>query len=844
MKNVYKILLCATVLSFSLSLLGRRLRRPLKMDKCEQYYRRAMRTTNMSHRMRYLKDAMPHARNKDQKVKILVREAYTHHSLGNRELARQTIETGLKMSSMSSRCEDKLLAAKITLSYWHGIKDEKLVSTAQKLIYRRDYKSNYYLYNYISRHYLSKKQYQKSFDLYKTLERRATKDSRVYHYALIHQLSMAGRYLKKIYDVKIIIRKMERSNAPSDLLAWFYYHAGDAYRVSGDNTQAIKYFDKSIANHSQYYSSLSLIGKGNLLKKMNKPDEALESFTRAQNMAKHPHRHYAAAIAIADIHREKKNYDEAMHALEKGLKAINNKKYSDYKARLLLKIANINVECKKNKLAARQFRNIADNLSFSKGIRNSALKQFDRQSNSEAVEMLKKANELLKLRKYDLALKEAQKATANSKSKSNFYYTSILRQIYILLRMKNTSEALSLFNSIKTKDMQESSMGSYYSHKVMIYTALNQPEKVISAYKDYAKYSKAAEYSLAGYLQRIKRPKEALKTYQRIIKDEKAHKYYKIKAAMAVSKILLEQGEDKKAVKALASAFKLKGMSVNEKAKITLLMADIYIKYGHKDKALRLARNIKRNRKTSKAIRKQCVAFIWEAKNQESVVLMKKANSHISQGNLGESLLIIDNILKSCPSKGSWYRKALLKKIDILLRLRNYDKILDVVDRRTYKKMSPALKKSYRMKLAAMYQGMKKYDMAAKEYQKLIKMGHKGFIYQQANMLQTAKHLDDALKLYEQCFKEKVNIYNVALKMAEIYATQKDNQKAMDILKKAYDESSTHSSIKFLILYEIAVLYKKQGKKDEAKSNLQAIITNDLAPENYKKMAQEKLKEI
>jgi len=294
--------------------------------------------------------------------------------------------------------------------------------------------------------------------------------------------------------------------------------------------------------------------------------------------------------------------------------------------------------------------------------------------------------------------------------------------------MKNTSEAINLLNSVKTTDMPESSKGSYYSHKIMVYTALEQPEKVISAYKDYAKYSKGADFALAGYLQRIKRPKEALETYERIIKDPEAHRYYRIRAAMAVSNILLAQGEDKKAIKALAKAFKFKGISTDEKAKITLLAAEIYIKYGYKDKAIKLARNIKRDRKLSKTMRKQCVAFIWEARNQESVVLMKKADSQISQGNLGESLLIINNVIKSCPSKGEWYQKALLKKMDILLRLRSYDKIPEVVDQGTYKKMSSALKKSYHMKIASMYQGMKNYDMAAKEYQKLIKLGNENFI--------------------------------------------------------------------------------------------------------------------
>ncbi len=842
MKSINRVLLCAAVLFFSLSVYGKKLRRSARLDKCELYYNRAMRTTNLHTRMRYLQDAMSHARSKEQKVRIFVREAYTHHGLKNKELALMTVEKGLKLS-LSSSLEDKLMAVKITLNLWYGIKDEKLVSTAQKLIYDRDYRSNYNLYRYIASYYLGKKQYQKAFDLYRTLERRAEKDSRTYHIALINQVSIAGSYLKKTYDVKTAIQKMERSDVPSDLLSQFYYHAGNAYKNINDNTQAIKYFDKSIDKHTQHYTYLSLMEKGKLQKKMEKTDEALKCFMQAQAMTKYSHHQYSAAVNIADIHREKKNYDEAISVMEKAIKNIDNK-HQDYKGRLLLKMAGINAECKRNKLAAKQYKSVSENFSFSKGIRDLALKQFDQQSNSEAVAMLEKANELLKLRKYDLALSEAQKATANSTPKSNFYYLSVFKQIYILLRIKKTSEALDLLNSVKTTDMPESSKGNYYSHKIMVYTALEKPEKVISAYKDYAKYSKGADFSLASYLQKIKRPKEALKIYNSIIKNPKAHRYYRIKAAMAVSNILLAQGEDKKAIKVLAKAFKFKGISTNEKAKITLLAAEIYIKYGYKDKAIRLARSVKRNRKASKSIRKQCITFIWEARNQESVVLMKKANSQISQGNLGESLLIIDNVLKSCSSKGEWYQKALLKKMDILLRLKSYDKITDVVDQNTYKKMSPALKKSYHTKMASMHHGMKNYDMAAKEYQKLIKLGNENFIYQQANMLQAAKHLDDALKLYEQCFKQKSNIYNVALKMAEIYVTQKDNQKALDILKEAYNNSTTHSSIKFLILYQIAVLYNKQGKKDEAKANLQAIIKNDLAPENYKTMAQEKLKEI
>jgi hypothetical protein len=63
----------------------------VKLDECERYYRAAMRTIDLNLRMRYLKDAMAHAKSKDEKVKILVREAYTHHGLRNKELALMTI---------------------------------------------------------------------------------------------------------------------------------------------------------------------------------------------------------------------------------------------------------------------------------------------------------------------------------------------------------------------------------------------------------------------------------------------------------------------------------------------------------------------------------------------------------------------------------------------------------------------------------------------------------------------------------------------------------------------------------------------------------------------------------
>ena len=319
MKSINRILLCAAILSFSLSVHGKKLRRSARLDKCELYYNRAMRTTNLHVRMRCLQDAMAHARSKEQKVRILIREAYTHHGLGNKELALTTVEKGLKLS-LSSKLEEQLMAVKITLSQWYGIKDEKLVSAAQKLIYDSDYKNAYTLYYYIARHYLDKKQYQQAFDLYRTLERRATKDSNAYHLALINQISIAGNYLKRTYDVGMAVKKMERSNVPSDLLSQLYYHAGKAYRANNDNAQAMKYFDKSIENHTQYYTCLSLMEKGKLLKEMKKTDDALKCFTQAQAMTKYSPHQYSAAMSIADIHREKKNYDEAISVIETAIK--------------------------------------------------------------------------------------------------------------------------------------------------------------------------------------------------------------------------------------------------------------------------------------------------------------------------------------------------------------------------------------------------------------------------------------------------------------------------------------------------------------------------------------------
>lgn len=580
MKNINKILLCIAVLSFSLPVSAKRLRKMVKMDECERYYRAAMRTKDLNLRMRYLRDAMSHARSKDQKVKILVREAYTHHSQGNKDLAFMTIEKGLSLRSLNSRLEDQLMVAKIHLSQWHGKKDEKLALAAQKLIYNSDYRNSYTLYFYIARQYITKKQYQKAFNLYKKLERRAKKDSRAYHMALIQQVSIAGRYLKQIQNVGTIIRKMERSKAPSDLLAQFYYYTGSAYRIANKPEQAIKYFDKSIDTHSQYYTCLSFIEKGKLLKKMNKPDEALKHFIHAQGIAKHSHRHYLAAISIADIHRESNNYDEAMNALKRGLRGIDDKKYPYYEAKLLLKIADINVERKKYKAAARQFKKISENFKFSEGIRNLALKKFYLHSNTKIVKMLRTADELLKSREYESALKEARNATDKSTPGSHFHYSAILKQINILLRMQKPAEALSLFNSIQLTSMSKSTLRLYFSYKVRIYTALDQPEDVIAAYKEYIPYNKGAELSLASYLQKIKRPEQALEIYTKIFKDTKTSSSQKISAMYKSIELLKNIRKYSKALSLIAKLCKIPECSKFYVASAKFLTAEILVKQG------------------------------------------------------------------------------------------------------------------------------------------------------------------------------------------------------------------------------------------------------------------------
>jgi tetratricopeptide (TPR) repeat protein len=594
MKNIKKILLCVAVLSLSLPVPAKRLRKMVKRDKCERYYRAAMRTTDLNQRMRYLKDAMAHAKSKDQKVKILVREAYTHHSLRSKELALMTIEKGLNLRSLNSRLKDKLMSAKISLSYWHGIKDEKLALAAQKLIYDRDYRNAYTLYFYIARQYIIKKQYQKAFDLYKTLERRAARDSRAYHMALIQQVSIAGQYLKQIQNVGTIIRKMKRSDAPSDLLSQFYYCAGRAYSTANNTKQAMKYFDKSIDTHSRYYTCLSFIEKGKLLKKLNKPDEALKHFTHAQGIAKHSHRHYLAAISIANIHRETNNHDEAMNALKKGLKGIDDKKYPYYEAKLLLKIASINVERKKYKSAARQFKKISENFKFSEGIRNHALKKFYLHSNTKIVKMLRIADGLLKSREYEAALKEAKSATDKSTPGSHFHYSAILKQIYILLRMQKPAEALSLFNSINLTSMSKSTLSRYFSYKVQIYTALDQPDDVIAAYNEYIPYNKGAKLSLANYLQKIKRPEQALEIYTKIFKDAKASSSQKISAMYKSIELLKNIGKYSEALSLIAKLCKIPECSKFHVASAKFLTAKILVKQGKYRKARRACSVAKR----------------------------------------------------------------------------------------------------------------------------------------------------------------------------------------------------------------------------------------------------------
>lgn len=418
---IFRIPLCITVLFFSLSVCGRKM---VKMDKCERYYRMAMRTRDLALRMRYLKNAMAHADSKDQKVKIIIREAYTYHSLKNKELAFMTIEDGFKLRSLNSRLENQLISAKIHLSHWHDVRDEKLVKEALKLIYRNEFNDKYTLYFYVCSNYIRKKQYQKAFNFYKILERRAKRDSRSYHMALIQEAYIAGKYLKQIWEVKSAIRKMEHSEAPSDLLSSFYYRVGIAYQTTGDNKLAVEYFNKSIQNHSQAYIFLSTLAKGKILKETNKTEEALKLLKESQTLAKHPYHHYLAAKYIADIYIKEQKYKQAIEAVENSLtrmrKYSDKRKYNTYRGILLLKRAGINVKRQKNRLAASQYKNISKDFTIPKWLREKASKKYDYYSNIKIVEIFKEIDILLRNRRYEAALAKSKEAVAKSPVKAVF----------------------------------------------------------------------------------------------------------------------------------------------------------------------------------------------------------------------------------------------------------------------------------------------------------------------------------------------------------------------------------------------------------------------------------------
>ena len=594
MKNINKILLLLLVLFFSLSVYGKsRFRKIVRQDACEKYYQRATRANDMKTRLNYLKQAMTHAKTKDQEIKILIEEAYTLNKLGSKELAMMTIDDALS-KRFSTRLKNQLLVAKIVLSKKQDIKDEKLVLIAEKLIFQREFQDNYYLYSYIANHYMIKKQYQKAFDAYKRLERRSKRNSSIYHIALIKQVYIAGCYLARIQDVKILVRKMERSKASSDRLGEFYYYVGIAFRVANDTKQAMKYFNKGILTRSQTYTCLAYIEKGKLFKTMKKPVEALKNLASAQRLASRSTHYYGIGIAAAEIHIESKNYDEAMSVLKKALKNIDNKKYPFHEAALLLKTANVNFDLGKKNLAAGQYKKIAKNLSFPARIRNMASRQYYLRSNNKIVTKLKNIDELIRSRDYEAALTVAKSAAAKLKSGSPFYYSAILKQIYILTRMRKNSEALSLLESVRVSSLPKNSRRLYYSYKVQCHAALEQPEETIAAYREYIQYDKRAELLLANYLKKTKHPKEALEIYEKIFNDKNTKSDQKAIAIYNSVELLSEIGKHKEALALMKKLYKIPECSKFHVASAKLLSAGILMSQGKLSKARRACYYAKR----------------------------------------------------------------------------------------------------------------------------------------------------------------------------------------------------------------------------------------------------------
>ncbi|QSH40857.1 hypothetical protein P0136_11055 [Lentisphaerota bacterium ZTH] len=813
-----------------------------KIDKCEKLYSKALGVKNLDGRLRYLQDALTHAKTNSQKVKILLRQSRTLQAQKKLELALQALEQGLAIRMLSSKLRSRLLAAKIIACYDNKIIKEQLANIAMSLVIRREHRKNYILYNYIAMYFNSCKKYRKSLEYYKILEHNAENNSKAYFIALISQANIYTYFLKDINGVEGVSNKVEKSLMPSDLLAAFYLAAGDACNFAKKPEQALKYYNRVIGCHSKKHKYQAMLQKGILLHKQKNFEHALQCLHKTFSLTTNPNIKYKAVINIAAVYRKEKKYSEAIEWLKKAQDFV--KKYPVYNCRLRMRIARINAETGKHKLAAEQYKRIWQNSGFAADLRRRAFKAYDKNSNIETAELLKKCDELIKAKSFRTALKAADKAAAKARPDSKYYYKSVLRQIKILLNLKENDAAVRIFESINIKKISEESLAAYYRCRINIYSALKRKSEVIKTYNDYVRCYPAAACVYADYLLGLKRVDAALNVYKKAVNNPEISLKDRVRSAILASEILLEHGDDKDAVKILRKAFFIKGMTLDHKARIALAMAGLYIRYGDKEKAIRVAKKIYRNQKVNPKIKKRCVALIWEAENQGSVVLFKEARSQAAAGNCGEALLIINKALESCDTSNEWYQKALLKKIDILHSLGRYDDAVHLISPELYEVMTLESKKAWHIKMAICFRQKGAFLEASKHYRSLNVLRLGDFSYEEGKMLYLAGASGKALNLFVSSLNQGKHVAQTAAMISEIHQERKAYQKGLEFFAEVLKNNKRLGQDKYAVIYEIGVLHKKQGNINGARQKLRIIMTDEFVPERYRKMAQEKIKEI
>lgn len=149
--------------------------------------------------------------------------------------------------------------------------------------------------------------------------------------------------------------------------------------------------------------------------------------------------------------------------------------------------------------------------------------------------------------------------------------------------MQKNTEALDLFNNINS--VPERSRNFYHSYKVRIYTALDQPDQVIAAYKEYSKYKKSVRFSLASYLQKIKRTDEALKVYIEIFSDKSTSNAHNALAVYNATKLLDAARDYRRALILTRKLESLPGCNKYYLASAKLIAAKILAKQGKTRKA-------------------------------------------------------------------------------------------------------------------------------------------------------------------------------------------------------------------------------------------------------------------